>query len=328
MQEFAGLMGKMSVGEPLCRKNMVIYPISLDHSDLPTLVSLDDALMRNFLQVREVSESGSVPNLLVLNRSEHYVLILEGEEVIGGKQNRIFNTSVIVAPDTEINANVACCEAGRWNYRRNDFGSSSSLMGSRIRTASKLSVTRNLRDHGEARTDQQGVWDGIHEFAAAYGSHSSTSAYDEIKEGVRLRLDDYMQGLSTVEGQTGAFFEVNGKPLGLELLCQSELFAKNYLKIAESFATEALLHPNEDQKIDPGCVKARIEGFSRYSPTVHKSLGEGSDIRLDGPDFIGSGLYWKDALVHLSILFYAEERRESPNRLRSYRERLNRRRTR
>jgi len=55
---------------------------------------------------------GSVPDLLVDNRGDVRVLFLEGEELIGAKQNRILNTSVLVPAHSKIKIPVSCVEPG------------------------------------------------------------------------------------------------------------------------------------------------------------------------------------------------------------------------
>jgi hypothetical protein len=47
-----------------------------------------------------VSEGGSVPNLRVINKTPHHVLLFDGEELKGAKQNRILNTTILIAEDT------------------------------------------------------------------------------------------------------------------------------------------------------------------------------------------------------------------------------------
>jgi hypothetical protein len=58
--------------------------------------TLDAALGRGTLHITEVSESGSVPEIKVLNRGRQPVLIIDGEELVGAKQNRTVNLSILV----------------------------------------------------------------------------------------------------------------------------------------------------------------------------------------------------------------------------------------
>ena len=61
----------------------------------------DEAIEEGLVTVEEIGESGSVPNLLVGNRPDSRVLFVEGEELVGAKQNRILNSTVLLAPKSE-----------------------------------------------------------------------------------------------------------------------------------------------------------------------------------------------------------------------------------
>jgi hypothetical protein len=61
----------------------------------------DEAIAAGSLTVEEIGEGGSVPNLLVSYDGDCRVLFLEGEELKGAKQNRVLNTSVLVAAQSK-----------------------------------------------------------------------------------------------------------------------------------------------------------------------------------------------------------------------------------
>ena len=79
--------------------------------------------LRMIAGLEEVSEGGSVPQLLVENRGNNRVLFLEGEELVGAKQNRILNTSILVPAKSKIKVPVSCVEQGRWRYTSKHFAS-------------------------------------------------------------------------------------------------------------------------------------------------------------------------------------------------------------
>jgi len=53
----------------------------------------DEALSENLIEIAEKDGDGSVPELRVMNEPPKIILILDGEELVGGKQNRIVNTT-------------------------------------------------------------------------------------------------------------------------------------------------------------------------------------------------------------------------------------------
>ena len=115
----------LRVGDPLHYEAVVVFPLFADAQGAAVEYRLaDEALAEESLAVEEVNEAGSVPFLLVKNQGAVRVLFLEGEELVGAKQNRILNTSVLVAANSQTKIPVSCVEQGRWQYKSRSFGSS------------------------------------------------------------------------------------------------------------------------------------------------------------------------------------------------------------
>jgi hypothetical protein len=109
----------------------------------------EEAIRAGSVAVEEVSEGGSVPNLLVTNQGDSRVLFLEGEELRGAKQNRVLNTSVLIAAHSQTPIPVSCVEQGRWRYRTRHFSSGGSHSCSKLRHILKKSAYRSMKvGHG------------------------------------------------------------------------------------------------------------------------------------------------------------------------------------
>jgi hypothetical protein len=89
--------GSAKFGRKQAYKNMAVFPLLSDYSTRLEYMLLDEALGAGLVEVTEVDHQGAVPNLKVHNRSPKMVLILDGEELVGAKQNRIVNTTILVA---------------------------------------------------------------------------------------------------------------------------------------------------------------------------------------------------------------------------------------
>jgi hypothetical protein len=105
-----GYLESLQLGEIQQFKNLTMVPVVSDYDDGLGYITLGDALGSGFIEIREVSEGGSVPELRVVNRAGKMVLILDGEELVGAKQNRIVNTTILVAIGAEIVIPVSCVE--------------------------------------------------------------------------------------------------------------------------------------------------------------------------------------------------------------------------
>lgn len=114
----------LTIGAPMVSGRLTLYPLIKEHSSNPDYLTLDEALAAGFAKVTEVSEAGSVPELLFRNEGDKPVLLLDGEELVGAKQNRILNLTILAPARAEIKIPVSCVEQNRWGYRARDFRTS------------------------------------------------------------------------------------------------------------------------------------------------------------------------------------------------------------
>jgi len=64
--------------------------------------TLDEALAAKWIEVTEFTETGEVPRIKLVNRSGHMVFVMAGEQLVGGKQNRVMNASMMVPSHSEM----------------------------------------------------------------------------------------------------------------------------------------------------------------------------------------------------------------------------------
>jgi hypothetical protein len=122
MEQFINqYIGGLKLGREQSFKNLTVFALLSDYAANLDYLTLDEALAEDLIEVMEVSQGGSVPELKVLNKSDRMVLILDGEELVGAKQNRIVNTTILIAANTTTLIPVSCVEQGRWSYRSDKF---------------------------------------------------------------------------------------------------------------------------------------------------------------------------------------------------------------
>src|SRR5260370_31087384 len=114
------------VGDPTRHESLTVFPLFAEPNGQVEYLLSDEAMHAGSVTVQEVSEGGSVPDLLVENSGDIRVLFLEGEELVGAKQNRILNTSVLFPAKSKIKIPVSCVGQGRWAYTSRRFGSGGS----------------------------------------------------------------------------------------------------------------------------------------------------------------------------------------------------------
>ena len=84
----------IQLGRPVEYRGIVIAPLFPRCTPSAEYATLEDALPIG-LRIDEVSEVGVVPELAVANPTDANVLLYDGEELLGAKQNRILNVSVL-----------------------------------------------------------------------------------------------------------------------------------------------------------------------------------------------------------------------------------------
>src|SRR5262249_7480967 len=112
---------------------MQVFGLRWNCSNELAYQTLDEALAGDTLEITETSEGGSVPLLKVLNRGNEPVFFMAGEQLVGAKQNRILNTSILAAAQCELMIPVSCVEAGRWRYSSPKFASPGTMSHGKLR---------------------------------------------------------------------------------------------------------------------------------------------------------------------------------------------------
>src|SRR5262245_17304210 len=95
-------------GVPATFRNLTLSPLVARNEQDVDYIVLDEALARGWIEITESGEHGHVPELRVVNRGDVPVLILDGEELLGAKQNRILNLTVLVPPNHASTLPVSC----------------------------------------------------------------------------------------------------------------------------------------------------------------------------------------------------------------------------
>ncbi len=135
---------EIRVGDPIRLEGLAVFPLFAQPTPGVDYDLSHEALNKGTITVEEISEAGSVPDLAVDNMGDLRVLFLEGEELIGAKQNRILNTSVLIAAHTKSKIPVSCVEAGRWGYKSRHCGSGGTHSPSMLRRVLKASVSKSV----------------------------------------------------------------------------------------------------------------------------------------------------------------------------------------
>ena len=293
-------LSRIQIGAESTFGNMTIFPLLNGDSGSADYLTLDEALGRGLVQITEVSVQGSVPELKLKNESNEPVLLLDGEELIGAKQNRVLNLTILAPPKRTIIIPVSCVEAGRWSPRSAKFTTSSNAYFAQGRVKKMAQVSSSLMSRGQARSDQEAVWADISLKASHLKAESATAAMSDIYERYTKRIDDYVGAFAAIDRQVGAVFTINGNIIGFDLFDSPGTFKKLLPKLVRSYALDAI---DTDTKKAAAPSREPVEelllAITQAEAKTFPASGEGVDVRFTGPNLMGAGLIVNGRVVHL-----------------------------
>lgn len=297
--------GQLKLGQPLFHQSLGIFPLVWKKASGLTYLTYDQAMAQESVLITEV-DGGSVPVLRVINQAKQAVLIVYGEQLVGAKQNRIINTSVLVEASSKVSIPVTCVEAGRWHLADSPVMQRSDhplFMTARAKNAEK--VTASLRASDSYCGDQGQVWEDISEIMSERKVNSHTSAMDDLYKAERHTLDEYLDHLGLEEfpgnvasGMVGAVFALGDRVAGLEAFDKPATLALLWEKLLLSYAVEAVA-------VQPACsvtaasARAFLESTSEAQMQEFPSPGLGTEVRIDGPRVAGGSLTCEGEAVHI-----------------------------
>jgi hypothetical protein len=207
MDAIIAALDQLEIGSPITAANLTMYPLLLPEESAPGYLTLDEALAAGLASVTEVSESGSVPELLVKNGAAQPVLILDGEELVGAKQNRIVNLTILVAAEQSLHIPVSCVEAGRWARRSREFAAAGRAHYATGRARKLEQVSCAMRSSGTREADQGDVWQDIDEKSHRMKAGSATHAAAAMYERSQSKLDEFLEHLVAFPASAHAVWE-------------------------------------------------------------------------------------------------------------------------
>ncbi len=322
-------LGHLTLGDAQWIHNLSVYPLLADEDALPDYLTLDQALIDKQARITEVSEGGHVPELAFENLTDRPILLLDGEELVGAKQNRVLNVTLLVLGGSKLVIPVSCVEMGRWSHNSPEFSSGGRALFSRARAAKMEQVSSSLRDRGTRQSDQGAIWDDIAFKMNERGESSHTQAMADIYAGAEGKLSDYEQAFQPVARQVGAVFAINGQIAGMELFDATAALAAYLPKLVKSYALDALDAQREvPPMVESETIRQFLKQLGAATQERYSASGAGEDVRLEGEVITGGALEHEGKLIHLAAFRTAPRNRAasgepgSPMARSSYRRRL------
>jgi hypothetical protein len=296
-------------------RNLSAVQLATANQDTLKYISSSAAIKGGYFEVREVSAGGQVNQLLVVNNSQELVFMMDGDILAGAKQNRVLNTSILLAPMSKTVIPVSCVEQGRWRFTTDRFSGTDYTAPSFIRAEKARGVTESLRERRGHVSDQGEVWHSVQYMQMASKSYSPTSNLSDVYDHTAGDIDDFIKHFTLDSGANGLAIFVGRDLLSLDIFNRKDIYAEYFKKLLRGVALEAIYMDQGKSPLEEAEAKYRTLDFLDKYDTVekrdHPGVGIGIEERFESGDMTGFDLRYENQMVHLTALALRERRRSA-----------------
>jgi hypothetical protein len=293
------LRAPLTVGEPDVIGPLAVYPVFGPTASQPLVAA---AACDGALVVQE-QPSASVRDLVVTNKSDVPVLLYEGEELLGGQQNRSVDVAVLVGAGATLTVAVSCVEAGRWDASRKHkrFVSAPHSPSPDLRLKKWAAARRAELGGRRAAADQGECWDEIDSISRQLGTRSRTAALSDVFNQRHQDLAHFEQACALHDGQLGALVMIGGRFAVLDLVGRPDVFAALHGQLVRGYALDALVcETGADAPVLPTHrVEELLAAAVDTAAEEHPTPGLGTRLRLAAAA-AGSALVHDGELIQLT----------------------------
>jgi hypothetical protein len=259
----------------------------------------------------ELESGGSVPTVQAKVGIKP-IVVIAGETIVGGKQNRIINVSLWLGARKTTAIPVSCLEHGRWNNGVRFAAAAPVDLDLRAKVHKMVAV--NARSAAPRFASDQGeVWREISLKEERAGRRSQTAALHDLYAAEAVPVDDYVKAFPVPDGANGVAVGIGGKLVALDLFDSAETLQKQWPRLIASAASAKL---DFDRRVahgmvakpshtypDPGALDRMIGRavMATSEAVVNASAGEGFDVRLETHKLHGSALVHSGRAIHIAL---------------------------
>jgi hypothetical protein len=320
--------------EPIRHGTLTVFPVVAPRS-YPTneFLTLDEGLrsgevvvteygsvrglLRRHVRPSQQHDGAEVNRLVLVNNSKRPLLLLAGEIVTGGKQDRVIGKDRIVPPESDpVDLSVFCVEPGRWVATSDQFGSSGAMYGGGIGGDVSAPVPGTMMAQPSVRAkamgdkDQSQVWAEVRkqqqsmalELAASPSPVNpdeirSTSSYARVMEnkGVKEKVDEvakpieqnYQSLIKQLRDRqaVGVVVAVNGRIIWSDVFASNELLGKYWPKLVRSYASEAVVTRAKGGETSVAQAEAFLANMDGRRETIESEPGIYRHTEVSGDGF-------------------------------------------
>lgn len=233
-----------------------------------------DAFDAGLIKVGEL-DPPEVPLLSVTNLADVPTLLVEGELLLGGDQDRTMNVTVLCPPRALIDVPVSCVEAGRWGSRRAMATSKRHAPGS-LRATKTANLEPRKGNAPSRRSDQHRVWNEVERQSVTHGVDSGTSALQDVQREVSDRIAAELDRIETVAGQIGVICTVGEEVVGMDIFDKPTTLGTYLRGIVAGHALDAPPVSGDGDYI--GIIERFLARVDTPTRNTGRGVGLGEDV--------------------------------------------------
>ncbi len=275
-------VGDYELGTPISSGNVTIVPIM--YKTLPSQkgdeITLAEAKKLGLVEIIEIPGAQQVNRLQVHNKSDRPLLLIGGELLLGGKQDRIVAHDVIIPPGATQEVDVDCVEHGRWEGASEHFDYSSEIVPSKVRDAA-------------AYKDQGTVWSDVGGYNASAGvTLSGTGTLrgglnsPDVEQRVLADLPTLSKGLAGDGRIIGVIYVLNGEIKSMDLFGNPKTFQATLDSLLHGYLAEGAVEKTGTGKT---ASAEDYKSFLENSINARKRQGGAGVYTLQGDGVVGNG---------------------------------------
>lgn len=280
-------LSRYALGDPIHEGNVTIVPVMLasnnDQAQIAEYMTLEEAKKLGVVEISELTGREEVNRLLVKNSGTKPLLLLAGELLLGGKQDRVVAKDTIVPPSEAVEVPVFCVEHGRWEGTSSKFEYSTSMVPQKVRRRALTGT-------------QQEVWDGVAEYNAEAGVdvNAGTSirggfSTQEVQKRVNADTSKFTAALDKMQNVVGLVYVVNGNIESFELFGNTVLLNNSREALLKGFLADAAVQKTKTVKeFDMNAVQAFIKESLSGSRNQTRLTGDGANWNVNGTNSAGA----------------------------------------
>ena len=276
--------------------NIQIAQINRVDSSSINIIAFHDVYRDSLIQINEVSEKGQVNRILLKNNSAKYVFIMDGDIILGAKQNRVFNTSMLIGPMKEYYLSVSCIEKNRWQKSSSNFRPAN-FLSHKILRKKKIDSYYN-----RSRYNQNEVWNEVSNLNKRYNQKSKTSSHTILHESKKQLVDNLKYKFEINPNANGLAYFINGDLQGIEMFYNDSIYKSYYLPLISSICLEGIL--NKDSTYNN---LTKNEVVNIINETFKHSKNNSQNIKSFDGQILGSELKLSDSVMSTNTLIFQNE---------------------